>query len=261
MPFTQEDAFNGVMVERKPLQEFAVLGPKVSCGFAFKGLAADQAFVAWLTDDAGNRWQLDENLHLVQVIDGDEQVCAVGIALPATSGDDTRVRPAERAAVAIAAAGIASAVYQRAADAADRRRFPPPGRLVDIGGRRMHLLATGEGTPAVIIIPALGSNVLEWERVLRAASAETTVCAYDRAGLGWSDPRHGPRRSMPWRTTCTRCSMPRLSCRRTSLQGIRWRHLAGRFRSRYPADVPGCCYRLQPRGPAAAAGGYRAGLG
>jgi pimeloyl-ACP methyl ester carboxylesterase len=98
------------------------------------------------------------------------------------------VRPAARAAVAIAAAGIASAAYQQAADAADRRRFPPPGRLVDIGGRRMHLLAVGEGTPAVVIVPALGSNVLEWVRVLRAASAETTVCAYDRAGLGWSDP-------------------------------------------------------------------------
>jgi hypothetical protein len=39
MPFTQEDAFIGVMVETKPLQEFAALGPKVSCGFAFKGLA------------------------------------------------------------------------------------------------------------------------------------------------------------------------------------------------------------------------------
>jgi hypothetical protein len=49
----------------------------------------------------------------------------------------------------------------------------------------MHRLATGEGTPAVVIIPALGSNVLEWVRVLRAASAETTVCAYDRAGLGF----------------------------------------------------------------------------
>jgi pimeloyl-ACP methyl ester carboxylesterase len=52
----------------------------------------------------------------------------------------------------------------------------------------MHILIAGEGSPAVAIIPALGSSVLEWVRVLRAASAETTVCAYDRAGLGWSDP-------------------------------------------------------------------------
>ena len=58
----------------------------------------------------------------------------------------------------LAAAGIASAAYQRAADAADRRRFPPPGRLADIGGCRMHLLAMGEGTPAVVIVPSLGGT-------------------------------------------------------------------------------------------------------
>jgi hypothetical protein len=74
MPFMQEDAFIAVMVDTKPLQEFEVLGPKVSCGFAFKGYPPepDQVFVAWFTDDAGNRWQLDENLHLVEANDGDE---------------------------------------------------------------------------------------------------------------------------------------------------------------------------------------------
>ena len=102
------------------------------------------------------------------------------------------VRPVAHAAAAIAAAGAASAVYQRVAEAADRRRFPPPGRLVDIGRRRMHILAMGSGSPAVVVVPALGANVLEWVRVMRAASAETTVCAYDRAGLGWSDRPYGP---------------------------------------------------------------------
>jgi pimeloyl-ACP methyl ester carboxylesterase len=55
----------------------------------------------------------------------------------------------------------------------------------------MHILAMGCGSPSVVIIPALGANVLEWVRVLRAASADTTVCVYDRAGLGFSDPQHG----------------------------------------------------------------------
>jgi hypothetical protein len=43
----------------------------------------------------------------------------------------------------------------------------------------------GDGDPPVVIVPTLGSSVLEWVRVLRAASAEATVCAYDRAGLGF----------------------------------------------------------------------------
>jgi pimeloyl-ACP methyl ester carboxylesterase len=102
------------------------------------------------------------------------------------------VQPLARGAVAVAAAGIASAVYQQVADAADRRHFPPPGQLADVGGGRLHILAEGAGSPAVVIVPALGSSVLEWIRVQRAAAGETAVCVVDRAGIGWSDPPRGP---------------------------------------------------------------------
>jgi pimeloyl-ACP methyl ester carboxylesterase len=98
------------------------------------------------------------------------------------------VRRAASTASVIAVAGAASAAYQQVAEAADRRRFPPPGRMVDIGGQRMHILVRGEGSPAVVIVPALASNVLEWVRVQRATATGTTVCVYDRAGIGWSDP-------------------------------------------------------------------------
>jgi pimeloyl-ACP methyl ester carboxylesterase len=102
------------------------------------------------------------------------------------------VKLAARAVLVIAAAGAASAAYQQIEDVRDRRRFPPPGRLVDVGdGRRMHILAEGGGDPAVIIIPALADSVLGWVRTARAAAraAGTTVCVYDRAGIGWSDRR------------------------------------------------------------------------
>lgn len=104
------------------------------------------------------------------------------------------VKLAAGAALAIVTAGAASASYQEAAEAADRRRYPPPGRLVDIGDRRrMHAFAEGEGDPAIVIIPALADNVLGWVRTVRAAApaAGTTVCVYDRAGIGWSDPPSG----------------------------------------------------------------------
>jgi pimeloyl-ACP methyl ester carboxylesterase len=93
-----------------------------------------------------------------------------------------------RAAALAVAAGAASFTYQRIAEARDRRRFPAPGRMVDIGGRRQHLTEMGEGSPAVVIIPALNDNVLLWMRVAEAVATETLTCVYDRAEIGWSDP-------------------------------------------------------------------------
>lgn len=90
-------------------------------------------------------------------------------------------------------AGIASAAYQHYGMARDRRRFPPPGRLVDIGGRRLHVLAsTGSGLP-VVVVSALGTPALEWLSIQRELAPGVPVVLYDRAGLGWSDTAPGPR--------------------------------------------------------------------
>jgi hypothetical protein len=51
------------------------LRPGARCGFTFNGLSSaeeDHIMVAWFTDDAGFRWQLDDYLHLVQAADGDK---------------------------------------------------------------------------------------------------------------------------------------------------------------------------------------------
>jgi pimeloyl-ACP methyl ester carboxylesterase len=151
------------------------------------------------------------------------------------------VKPAARTALAIAAAGAASAAYQRVAEMRDRRRYPAPGELVDIGeGRKMHVLVEGNGEPPVVIIPALGANVLEWVRVLHAASAETTVCTYDRAGLGWSDQPRGPTTidgmadDLHALLKCAGITPPYIIAGH-SMGGI----VARRFRSRYPAAVAG----------------------
>src|SRR5918996_1239558 len=63
----------------------------------------------------------------------------------------------------------------------------PPGRLIDVGGFRLHLNCSGEGSPAVILDAALGGSSLSWALVQPEIAKLTRVCAYDRAGFGWSE--------------------------------------------------------------------------
>jgi hypothetical protein len=82
----------------------------------------------------------------------------------------------------------AGAIYESLESRRDRRQSHPPGRLVDIGGYRLHLYCTGQGSPTVILEAGGGNPWLSWYKVQPPAAAFTQVCAYDRAGLGWSDP-------------------------------------------------------------------------
>ena len=66
---------------------------------------------------------------------------------------------------------------------------PAPGQLVDIGrGRRLHLLCSGQGSPAVVLEAGASSFALDWTLVQREIAKTNHVCSYDRAGMGWSDP-------------------------------------------------------------------------
>jgi pimeloyl-ACP methyl ester carboxylesterase len=99
-----------------------------------------------------------------------------------------RIRRAAKAlGVTAGAVALASTAYQMASERQERRKYAPPGRLVDVGGHRMHIRCTGEGSPTVVIIPAIGGTVAHWLPVTEAVAATTAVCVYDRAGLDWSD--------------------------------------------------------------------------
>jgi len=68
-----------------------------------------------------------------------------------------------------------------------------PGRLFNVGGYSMHLYCTGKGAPAIILDSGLGDDSLIWAKVQPQLAQHTTVCAYDRAGFGWSQARPGRR--------------------------------------------------------------------
>jgi pimeloyl-ACP methyl ester carboxylesterase len=97
-------------------------------------------------------------------------------------------------AIAIAAWVVLTGwVYQQLGTARDRKRHPAPGDLVELKGRRLHLLAMGDGSPAVVFESGLMSTVLSWGHIQAEIANDARAVSYDRAGLGWSDTGPAPR--------------------------------------------------------------------
>ena len=86
-------------------------------------------------------------------------------------------------------------LYQWDATRRELVATPPPGRLVDVGGHRLHIWCTGSGRPAVIHEAGLGGGAFGWVNIRPEIAAFTEVCTYDRAGMGYSDPGPMPRTS------------------------------------------------------------------
>jgi len=86
--------------------------------------------------------------------------------------------------------GVAPAV-------AGGRGAPVIEGLFDVGGHRLYLRCTGQGTPAVVMDHSLGDggDSTTWSAVEPSIAHHTRVCVYDRAGVGRSDPGPFPRTS------------------------------------------------------------------
>jgi pimeloyl-ACP methyl ester carboxylesterase len=90
---------------------------------------------------------------------------------------------------------LAGVTYQSVATSLERRKFPYPGRLIEVGDHQLHLHCMGQGTPTVVLeAPAAGMSV-GWTWVQRDLTKTTRVCSYDRAGLGWSEAGEGGYRA------------------------------------------------------------------
>ncbi|KRE55613.1 alpha/beta fold hydrolase [Phycicoccus sp. Soil748] len=94
-------------------------------------------------------------------------------------------------ASAMALAGLGG-LYQASAPSPTAAAEPMPGKLVDVGGYRLHLNCTGTGSPTVVLLNGLGEVSPLWARIQPAVAATSRVCTYDRAGQGWSDDSSNP---------------------------------------------------------------------
>src|SRR6476661_2779637 len=70
---------------------------------------------------------------------------------------------------------------------------PPTGKLVDVGGHRLHVRCSGAGSPVVAVENGLGDFSFDWVLVQQRVEKVTRICTYDRGGYAWSDPGPKPR--------------------------------------------------------------------
>ena len=100
-------------------------------------------------------------------------------------------------------------VYQAIGVALDTKRYPPPGKLVDVAGRRLHVHVSGvradpgvrpaeapppDGSghagpplPTVILESGVAASSPSWRLVQPEIAKFARVLTYDRVGLGWSE--------------------------------------------------------------------------
>jgi pimeloyl-ACP methyl ester carboxylesterase len=89
-------------------------------------------------------------------------------------------------ATSLGAVAAGAVVYQEVAETRDRKAYPPPGALVDVGGRRLHYERAGVDAPTVVIETGAGTLAHTWEPIVGRLAEKSTVVTYDRAGYGWS---------------------------------------------------------------------------
>ncbi len=95
--------------------------------------------------------------------------------------------------VALLVLAVAGAIYQSIATERAERAYPAPGKMVEVKGISLHVNCVGQGSPTVVLDSGLGDFSAQWVRVQQEVSGTTRVCAYDRAGMGWSEMGPDPR--------------------------------------------------------------------
>src|SRR5215813_9572726 len=103
-----------------------------------------------------------------------------------------RRSPSAALAVALALHTSGLVAAKPALAASDLANVPPPGRIVLVEGRQVHIHCTGVGSPTVLLEEGLGGGSLNWAWIQRDVTKVSRVCSYDRPGYGWSDPADTP---------------------------------------------------------------------
>lgn len=159
------------------------IGAAVAIGLA--------AWMRWHTTNSASHAQLQfEELPPAEVFSLDLKTDPASTApqsyLAALDRDPRLTRPRLVAAL-LATLLLGGFAYEQFGEWRDHRRSPQIGQSFDIGGRKLNIYCSGEGSPAVIFNGAQSMPGVDWALVQPEIAMFTKACWYDRAGLGWSD--------------------------------------------------------------------------
>jgi pimeloyl-ACP methyl ester carboxylesterase len=85
---------------------------------------------------------------------------------------------------------VALSVFARSQDLSAPK---PIGKMVDVGGHKVHLHCTGKGSPTVVVENGFDEFSFDWTLVQERVEKFARICTYDRAGYAWSEPGPKPR--------------------------------------------------------------------
>lgn len=110
------------------------------------------------------------------------------------SGLESRTGLVALGAILLFSVGLSdTGVAEAQGAAADDPAYAHAQQLIDVGGgRRMNLYCIGKGSPTVVFEAGLSSWSMVWAKVQPQIAKFTRACAYDRSGLGFSDPTARP---------------------------------------------------------------------
>jgi pimeloyl-ACP methyl ester carboxylesterase len=89
-------------------------------------------------------------------------------------------------AIAVLALAPVAATYENISVVRDQHSYTGPGTTYKVNGHQLYLDCRGQGSPTVVLDNGLGEVTASWARIVAQIDTTTRVCAYDRAGQGWS---------------------------------------------------------------------------
>jgi pimeloyl-ACP methyl ester carboxylesterase len=83
--------------------------------------------------------------------------------------------------------------YESISVVRDQHTYAAPGKTYEVSGHQLYLDCRGHGSPTVVLSNGLGEVAASWARIVDRVEPHTRVCAFDRAGQGWSTDADHPQ--------------------------------------------------------------------